>query len=217
MLFYNRRYIKQYTYVTLTKPTIVTPEFLALVKEHLRYSATDDDEDDYLTLLIEVAYNFAENYTKRTLLTTEYKTYRDTFDVCGYVVRRSPMQAISSIKYFKDNILETVPTTDYYVTVEEFFARILKVQNKRWDFKKDCRQQSIEIIFTAGYGDDYTTLPSDLLMALLQHIAKLFESRGDCDDSVACSAALPATSKMIYNKYRIVDITGQDDLGYIYG
>lgn len=216
MLFYNKRYIKQYTYVTLTKPTVVTPEFLALVKEHLRYAYTGDNEDDYLTLLINIAYNYAEQYTKRTLLTTEFKTFRDTFQDCCFVLRRSPAQSVTLIQYVEDNIWKTVPDTDYYVTQEQFFARILRTKDAKWDYKNDPRQQSIEITFNAGYGDVYTDIPSDLLMGLLQHISKLFESRGDCDDA-ACSAALPAQAKMIYDKYKIVDLIGQTDCGCLYG
>lgn len=219
MLSYRRRYIKQYPYIKTTQPVIVTPDLLALVKEHLRYSSTGEDDDAYLILLIQAAFEYAETYTNRTLITTEYKTYRDSFDYGCFILRRSPFQEIISIQYYdKNGDLQTMPIEDYYLTIETYYPKILRVTGKKWDFKLDARQQSIEITFIAGYGDNYTFIPKDFLMAILQHITKMFESRGDCDGDVACSSAsLPSLSKMIYNKYKIIGITVEENCGCDYG
>jgi uncharacterized phiE125 gp8 family phage protein len=217
MLFYRKRYIKQYTYDVTDEPA---PPYipLALIKQHLRMIPSDTSEDDYLTLLSNVVYKYAEKYTKRTFLTTQFRTFRDTFLGCCFVIRRSPLQSIESIEYLIDGVWLTLSTDLYYYTLENDFSRILPTHNTNdyWPLNIDCRQQSIRIDFTAGYGDDYTSIPPDLSLAMLQHIARLYESRGDCDDA-GCSAALPATSRAIYDIYRIRDITGQEDCGYVYG
>lgn len=214
MLFsYGRRYIKQYTYMQISNPSFVTPEFLNLVKEHIRFAALDDvGEDQYLTLLITAAVKYAESYTRRVLFNTKFRTFRDSFCTCCFVLERSPFVSIENFEYFKNSVWNNVPIDSYYVTTEEYFARILKPKNMYWDFKPEQRQQCIEIEFTAGYGTDYMDLPPDLLMAILQHVIKMFESRGDCDDA-SCSAALPAASKMIYDIYKVTSITGQKDCG----
>lgn len=214
MLGFKRNY-KQYTYIETESPTVVTEDFLTLVKTQLRISPDDTTEDAYLGLLINVAYKYAEKYTRRTLLTTQYLTYRDDFNVCCFELRRSPFQSLQSIKYLLDGVLTTLPSTDYYNTIESFYARVLRAPHKEWPHRIECRQQAIQIEFTAGYGDVYTDIPEDLLMAMLQHIANLYESRGDCSDS-ACASALPAQSRMIYNSYRIGDITATTDCGEVY-
>lgn len=214
MLGFRRNY-KQYTYVETSSPTVVSEDFLTLVKTQLRIGPDDTTEDSYLSLLINVAYQYAQNYTRRTLLTTSFTTYRDDFNVCCFELRRSPFQSIQSIQYLINNVLTVLDTSKYYTTTESFYAKVLRAPHQEWPFKIDCRQQAIQIQFTAGYGDNYTDLPSDLLMALLQHITMLYESRGDCSDS-ACASALPAQSKMIYDMYRISDITATQDCGEVY-
>lgn len=219
MLFYSRKYIKQYTYTVLSGPA--TPYIpLALVKQHLRIPIADTSEDDYLTLLVSVVYDYAEKYTKRTFLTTQFRTFRDTFDLCCFVIRRSPLQSVEQIQYLVDGVWVTLPTATYYNTVESDYSRILQVDGESWPVwpvnNISTRQQSIRIDFTAGYGDDYTDIPADLIIAMLQHIANLYESRGDCSEA-ACGAAIPAAARTIYDIYKIRDITGAEDCGYVYG
>lgn len=213
-MFLNRSVLKQYTYKVVTAPTAIAIP-LSVVKEHLRIDQDDTTEDSYLTLLVKAVTKYAEDYTKRTFLTTIFETYRDNFCTYEFVLRRSPLQSVQFVKYYKDDVLETLPTTDYYNTLENEYSKIFEKQTgSAWPKKIDKRQQAIVIRFTAGYGDDYTSMPSDLVVAMLNHIAKLFESRGDCDESGGgCGGCLPMATKTVYNMYKIRDITAATYMG----
>lgn len=214
-MFSVKRKHKQYTYQQTSSPEIVNEDLLNLVKEQLRISISDTFEDSYLSVLINVAYKFAENYMRRTLLTTNFLTFRDNFDVCCFELRRSPFQTLQSINYLKDNVMITLPSTDYYTTIESFYTRVLRAPDKQWPRYIDRRQQAITIAFTAGYGDAYTDIPNDMLMGMLQHIANLYESRGDCSDA-GCLNALPKETRVIYEFYKISDLTTDTDCGEPY-
>jgi uncharacterized phiE125 gp8 family phage protein len=213
-MFLHRAVLKAYTYKVITAPTeLAVP--LSVVKEHLRIDPDETSEDSYLTLLVKAVTNYAQDYTKRTFLTTEFETYRDTFFSYDFSIRRSPLQSVEFIKYYKDGVLETLPTTDYYYTLENDFSKVFEsTTGAAWPKNIDKRQQAIVIRFIAGYGDDYTSMPSDLVMGMLNHIAMLFESRGDCTESGGgCGGCLPMATKMIYNMYKVKDITAATYMG----
>lgn len=207
MFFSYNNINKQYSYFPQSNPIITLD--LTILKEHLRIDPSDNSQDLYLRLITKSAVKYAEKYTKRTFFLTDFITYRDSFNNNFFEIRRSPLQYINSIKYFnKNNDLITVAPDQYYVTREEFYAKILAPKNINWFSNiTNERQQAVQIEFTAGYVEDFDDLPQDLQMALLNHINKLYEIRGDCDECT-CATALPSSSKAIYDLYRIPEITG---------
>lgn len=215
MLFHNKQYIKQYTYNIVSEPS--APYIpLDIIKQHLRITPDDVYEDDYLTLLSNVVYKFAEKYTKRNFLTTQFITYRDTFCTCCFVLRRSPLQSVQSIEYLVNNVWTTLDPATYYNTLENDFSRILRTQNLPWPVwptNKDPRQQSIRINFTVGFGGNYTSIPPELVIGMLQQIAALYENRGDCAGD--CARSLPGAARDTYDIYRIKDMTGAQDCGCV--
>lgn len=216
MLPYHRQVVRQFTYKVVTPPVgELIP--LEVVKEHLKLDPNDNSQDGYLTLLVKAVFNYAEEYTGRTFLTTIFETYRDNFTQCSFALRRSPLQAVNSIQYYQDRVLVTLPANAYYYTIENDYSKIYEASSiDYWPRDIDQRRQAIVINFTVGFGDSYTDIPSDLVMAILNHIAKVYESRGDCDDAsgdCGCSSALPSVSKMVYNMHRIQNITGETYTG----
>jgi uncharacterized phiE125 gp8 family phage protein len=194
-----------YGYKIETAP-VNLPLTLEEVEEHLRISV--DSEDDYLTFLIETVRDYFECYTNRTLINTTYKAYLDDFpssiyyyDCCdGILIRKSKVSSISSIKYLSDNVLTTWDSSNYYFTDVNSYPKVYLVNGSTYP-TVDVRKQAIEIIFIAGYGATETSIPSDIKMALLNHIALLYENRGDCVADGTCE--LSCISKSVYNKYRI--------------
>lgn len=208
--YYNSQKIKQYTYKVIT--TVAAPYLpLSLVKEHLRLDLSDTSQDDYLTMIVASVFEYAQKYTGRTFLTTTYETYRDNFHTFEFVLRRSPLQSVNSITYYNQGILNTLPSTDYYNTLENDYSKVVEfADGPMWPQNIDKRLQNIKITFTAGYGDDYTSIPSDLVLALLNHIANFYQNRGDCggESTGGCGACLTPNAKLVYDLYRIVDLTG---------
>lgn len=201
-----------YGYKVETAPASL-PLTLDEVEAHLRITA--DSEDTYLTFLIETVRDYFESYTNRTLINTTYKAFLDCFydnsvyyyinscyDCCcdGILIRKSKLSSITSIKYYSDSVLTTWDSSNYYFTDVNSYSSVYLVDGSTYP-TVDVRKQAIEIIFVAGYGAAEASIPSDIKMALLNHIATLYENRGDCVADGTCQ--LPCISKSVYNKYRI--------------
>lgn len=198
-----------YNYEISVAPTVL-PLTLEEVEAHLRLPA--DSEDTYLTFLINAVSDFFERYTNRTLINTTYKGYLDDFpyylcDQCNYdgniLIRKSKVSSITSIKYLSDSVLITWDSSNYYFTASNIYSSVALTEDAVYP-DPDVRLQSIEIIFVAGFGAASTDIPNDIKIAMLDHIAFLYENRGDCGSDGTCK--LPCTTKTIYDKYKIVSL-----------
>lgn len=186
---------------------------LSQLKKHLRLNPTDTTQDDYLTLLIQAATTFGEKRTRRIFINIDFLTYRDFF-LSIIELRKSPFQALISFEYLKSDGWVAVPSTLYYITNEKDYSKIVLKTDATYPDDIDDRLQAVRIKFTAGLaaavGDIYTSMKADLIVAVMNHIAVLYENRGDCDDA-SLEDNLPNTSKLIYSQYRIPDIIGEID------
>ena len=195
-------------------PPAALPLNLALVKEHLRLDPTDVSQDSYLTLLIETARDFAQLYTKRTMINTTYRTYRNCFSD-KIELRRSIFQSLEQFQYSVSDVFIDVDSSLYYLTNEKDYSKILLADTKSYPTDIDDKAQSVLIDFVAGFGASEASIPSDLKIAMLNHIATMYENRGDCD-LASVGNNLPATSRGIYDQWRILDLIGETDYSSIY-
>lgn len=194
---------RYYTYFNTSGEPAVSTEFLALIKVHLKLDPTDSSDDPYLTLLTRACIQYAEKYTKRTFVIATFEHYRDFFQDL-IELRRSQFQALTSFEYSKDDSFIAVDSALYYTTKEYDFSKIVLKENSGYPTDIDNIAQAIKIIFTAGMANSLHELKSDLQIALLNHIAVIYENRGDCD-TASIAENIPSTSKAIYDKYRILD------------
>jgi len=214
--------MRNYTYKVTIPPsnTVLT---LEEIKEYLRLDTDDTSEDALLLRLEATAVSFVEKYTSRTLLTTQFITYRDNFFGFGYayagyyygsnnycydywLLRKSPLQQVDLVQYYNtDNVLTTVDSDIYYNTFENDYSKILL--NNGYQFPTDIimKLQAIQILFTAGYGDTGEDVPQELKEAILMLIAGMYENRGDCNQST-CSSVANCSIMSLLDQYRIINI-----------
>jgi len=194
------------SYIVVTPPVELAIS-LALVKEHLKLDPDDTSQDTYLTLLIRAVTNTIEKYTGRTLINTEFKTYRECF-TDSFLIKRSKLQSITFIKYYTDSVLTTVDSDIYYISDETDFASIFLVDGEAWPSDVDTRVQPIVIQFIAGYGTVQADIPYDLQIVLLDAIAYFYENRGDCSDgcSLVDAAFLPKGIQQALHFFKIMQI-----------
>lgn len=215
-MFFGTRFLNQWQHSAVVYPyeVEVPPAELAVsladIKIQLRLDADDLSQDSYLTLLAKAAIAIGQEYTRRVFVNTTFKTYRNSFDSGYFVLRRSKLQSISSISYKVNGVDTPISTSVYYNTLSNDYSAIMLTDHQAWPTNSDYRYDAIKILFVAGYGPTAEYVPADIKVALLNHIALLYESRGDCE----CDAKtnLPATTLAIYNDYKIIDING--DLYY---
>jgi len=199
---------------------------LALAKSHLK--KTLGDEDTLITFYLKAAISFAEQFTRRDFITRTYTTFRDFFPGTsegyypfgelpslgtlstgggnlGFEIRRSPLQSVTSVKYFKATVLTTVDASVFYNTVEEDYSEILTNDDKCWPEDADRRLQTIQIEFKTGFGDTDESTPDWAVQGILQHVANLYRNRGDCSEADV-KTALPAAARSIYLQNRIENL-----------
>lgn len=194
----------------ITTPAAAPALLLDDVKTHLRISLSETGDDTYITNLISAITTFTEQITRRDLINKTWTAYLDRFppsfvfcdqaDNGKILIERSRLQSITSIKYLVDNVLVTIDPATYYFTISPDFSSIYLVNGQSWPSNADVRKQVIQIAFVSGFGATNTSVPQDLKFAMMQHIAAMYENRGDCMD---CAGNLPQESNLIYMQYKI--------------
>lgn len=192
---------------------------LTNTKAWLKIPSTLSVDDTLITYLIKAATGFFEKITGRDLITKTYRTYLDNFPVVnglyyysgvspllpqyqdnGIWLRKSKLQAVTSIKYLKDGVQLTWDPINYYATVNTDYSAIYLVNGSDFPQNIDIRKQAVEINFTAGYGADDTSVPDDVQQALLRFISFLYDNRGDCADKDKQNAAV-----LYFTPFKIVE------------
>ena len=188
---------------------------LTTVKEYLKIPASVTNHDAILNLMIDIVTQIAEDFTKRDFINRTSTTYRDFFlrrSNRGFLIRRSKLTTVNSIKYFIDDVLTTFDSNKFFITKANDYSTIMLKSGEDWPSDTDERADAIEIEFISGFGATASNIPEDLRGAMLQHIAAFFENRGDCSNG-ACKNALPGETRMIYELNRIVDFAVHQTIG----
>ena len=197
-----------------TEPT-AEPLSLQEVKEYLR---VDDATDERVVQpLIIAARQFAEEHMNRALMQQTftlmldavidqdqplYEGMRTAPDLNYYknyiVLPKSPVQSVTSVKTFDDSdTATTMASTKYYVDTQREPARIVLRTGET--FPTALRvANAIEVIYVAGYTSAFT-IPEPIRLGMLQHIAYMYEHRGDMYEAQGA----PSLMKSLYAPYVI--------------
>ena len=99
------------------------------------------------------------------------------------------------------------------MTTSNTFPHLALKENQLWPTDEDLQEQAVKITFKSGYGNTLSNVPDSLREGLLQHIAAMYENRGDCGDSRVSGGTismaqkfLPVDAQLIYGMYRIRSI-----------
>ena len=149
--------------------------------------------------LIGSATQYGERITGRDFINKTYKGFLDCFpSSCdGIEIRKSKLQSITSIQYLKDDVLTTIPASNYYFTQSNDYSTIFLKEGFSWPTDVDKIKQAIFIEFVAGYGDISCDLPPLLTQALISHIIALFKNAGDCVEGSEADAQF----KQLYKSF----------------
>lgn len=206
-----------------TEPT-AEPLSLQEVKEYLR---VDDATDERVVQpLIIAARQFAESHMNRALMQQTITLYLDTTietenplwegmrtapDINYYknyvVLPKSPVQSVTSVKTYNDSdTATTMAASKYYVDTSREPARIVLRTGET--FPTALRvANAIEVIYVAGYASAYA-VPEPIRMGMLQHIAYMYEHRGDMYEAQGA----PTLMKSLYAPYVIHSGLGSNAL-----
>ena len=181
-----------------TAPT-QEPVTLQEVKEYLR---VDDATDERVVRpFIESARRFCEEHTGRALMSQTLILYLDAFQDMenplwegmrtgpylnyykNYIVLpRSPVTSVTHIKTYDDSdTASTFAASNYYVDSAREPARVVLRTGET--FPTALRvANAIEVKYVTGYTSQYS-IPEPIRLGIMQHIAYLYEHRGDMYDA----------------------------------
>lgn len=182
-------------------PTVtLAPTEVGIDLEELKtqLSITGSTDDARLMRVAAAALTFTERYLNRTLLTRTYLYTLNSFTcvlrgelddfwyeptamnsrITPYItLPYPPLRAVASVKYYDDaGVLQTISPGNYQVDARREPGVILPVYGYSWPSPKTMLN-AVEIEYTAGYGDLFSTLPDDLRHGVMMLIGHLNENR----------------------------------------
>jgi len=210
--------------VVTTQPA-QEPITLQEAKEHLRVE--DGIDERLLRPLIQTARMFAEEYLGRKLVTTVltqsydvanefedplWEGMRVGADIAYYknylTLSHGPVASVNSINTYDDSDNATVfASSKYYLDNAREPAKILLRKGQTWESNLRVAN-GIEVNYTVGYSSIYS-IPEPIRMGILQHVAHLYEHRGDMYEA---SNPYPPMLKTLYAPYVIYKGLGSSSL-----
>ncbi len=210
--------------IRVTTAPSVEPVALSTAKAYLRISGTG--EDALISTMIEAARSFCEEFLGRALIT---QTITFTLDATSEVdstlwegtrtgphinfykdfisLPRPEIQSVTSVKTFADDNSETTfSASKYYVDISRDPGRIVLLTGETWPTALRVAN-AIEVVYVAGYGNAPSAIPAPIRMGMMQHIAYLYDQRGDMKDFQQTRVMPPAVQNL-YMPYRVYDGLG---------
>lgn len=176
----------------LITPPATEPISLTDAKLHLKVDVADDDA--LITALIVAVRQYAEQETRRSLITQVWKYTFDSFPGAqggaagvpwgvehshpsnALVLEKTPVVSVDTVSYLDmASSAQTLPSTDYVVDVTSPVARITPVFGKVWPIALP-QIAACSVQFTAGYGAA-GAVPQGLKQWMLLRLGALYENR----------------------------------------
>lgn len=164
-------------YKLKTAPSIEPLSFATLPTDQLRLNGTD--EQSLVESYIKAARQIAEDRQNRVLISQTWELYMDSFKKTEILLDKTPVQSITSVKYYDDeNALQTLDSSLYELDNVSEPARLRPVSGESWPSTYD-KYNAVLIEFVAGYGDAADDVPESTRDAMLMIVANFYENRGD--------------------------------------
>lgn len=145
-------------------------------------SPTPEIEDaEYVRALAEAAVGMVDGPDGELGRCLLNQTWRQTMDHCFPPIVRivtAPVRDVVSVKYYdEDGILQTLDPAHYRVTgTGSWLTEIAPAYNESWPAVR-WQAATVEVTFTAGYGDNLADVPATIIQAVRELVAHFYENR----------------------------------------
>lgn len=187
--------------VLKTAPT-TTPISLAEAKSFLRIDSDFDDDNTYITSLINVATSMVEEFTRRRLITQTFNIFYDEFP--PYIdLQIGEVASVTHIKYYDtSNALQTLATSNYDVDTKIRPGRIY--QSEDGDFPNTYeRPNAVEVEFIVGASA--SDIPAPIIQAIYIIVGRYYENRQDVVTGTIATE-LPLMVNHLLTPYRLLEL-----------
>lgn len=175
-----------------TPPASLAALMLDSVLDHLSRtvetgeSPTPEDPDqNYILALTEAAVALLDGPNGKLGRCLLEQTWTLTLDHCFRPIINialPPIQSVDSVKYCDDDgALQTLAPSRYRVTgTGSWLAEIAPAHGESWPSVR-WQPATIEVAFTAGYGDELADVPAPILQAIRELVGHWFDNRAAVD------------------------------------
>jgi len=187
--------------VLKTAPTS-TVISLSEAKAFLRIDSDYDDDNTYITSLINVATQVVEEFTRRRLMTQTYNIFYDEFP--PYIdLQVGDVASVTHIKYYDaDNTLQTLATDQYDVDTKVRPGRIYESEDG--DFPNTYeRPNAVEVEFIVG--GTASDVPAPIIQSIYIIVGRYFENRQDVVMGTQVNE-LPLMVDHLLTPYRLLEL-----------
>lgn len=147
------------------------------MKQALRLPFGQGLDDDFLQSEIVAATEDAEKFTHRDLRVKTWRLQVSCF-LERIVLKRSPVDAITSIEYLKDGAPVVIDPATYYLYNTTSWSWVILADGQIWPNDEDPVLHAISINFTTTEAGCIELARS----AIKKHVAYNFQNRGDCPE-----------------------------------
>lgn len=185
---------------------------LATVKSYMRIAYSEDDA--LITLLIQSARERCEHWCNRKFITQTWEAYYDKIDK-RFELPCAPIQNVTAFNliYLSETVALT-QNSDYYVmgSFDKFIILTATTYNLPPGFSlgDDLWRFNVQVQFTCGYGNDYTTVPAGIQEAIMKTVASNYDLRADVQGisrtGINGFIELPNDAKSLLKPYKNVTI-----------
>jgi len=187
--------------VLKTAPTS-TVISLSEAKAFLRIDSDYDDDNTYITSLINVATQVVEEFTRRRLMTQTYNIFYDEFP--PYIdLQVGDVASVTHIKYYDaDNTLQTLAADQYDVDTKVRPGRIYESENG--DFPNTYeRPNAVEVEFIVG--GTASDVPAPIIQSIYIIVGRYYENRQDVVMGTQVNE-LPLMVDHLLTPYRLLEL-----------
>lgn len=158
---------------------------LKYAKQYLRVD--HDLDDEIIADMINVAIEMAENYIGKKIISSKLRMTiygKLPFSLKLYY---GPVSKINSIKIFREN-------ESYYLSIDKFH---LEEDGETLRINRHIISKQAEIEYYNGF--DRKDFPASIRQGILEHLARIYDSRGT-------DQSLPNSSKNLYQAHKKIRI-----------
>lgn len=175
----------QYQTLRVATPPTVEPVTLAEAKRHCRVDT--DDDNGYLTALIQAAREWVEQYLDRALITQQLVMTMESLGEEIYLPRppmatQGAATAVSVVYTAPGGATAVLATNTYRVSRYETPSEI--TPNYATSFPPGLEDENaVTVTWWAGYGDDGSKVPAAIRHAILMLVGHWYERRAAADNA----------------------------------
>lgn len=165
---------------TLITPPVKEPVSVIEAKAHLDIAQTTNDDDPFITHLIEAARESFELDTVRQFISATWDVFRPEFPSDGIIeLPHAPLQSVESVKYIDtDGAEQTLDPSLYSVDTASEPGQIVRAYNATWPATRSQKHPAaVTARIVAGYGDDAADVPAMLRSGIKFLVAHWFALR----------------------------------------